>query len=82
MVVILNGCASTKSRPIVLNTIPKSLADDALYPELQGHYYCPLPSDYKNCMDELKNRGYDVVNLITSIRNNNSEMAAIRKINR
>lgn len=80
-VIILNGCAPTPT-VIIRPIIPKSLADDALYPPLEGHYSTPYPSTLKACQKELKYRAIDVVSIITAIRNNNIEMNAIRNLNK
>ena len=66
----------------VSHTVPMSLADDAYYPPLEGHYGKPLPSSVVLIRHECILRSKDVITLVTSIKNNNAEMKAIRALNR
>lgn len=45
-----------------------------------GKYATSLPSDIPQLRQECTNRGKDVVMLITSIKNKNVEMKAIRHL--
>lgn len=80
MVVPLAGCSMTP-KMTVSHQVPSSLADDAIYPELVGHYGRPLPTDVVSLRHECVLRGHDVIVLVTSIKNNNAEMDAIRQLN-
>lgn len=65
----------------VSHQVPMSLADDAYYPKLEGHYAQPLPSSVVLIRRECILRSKDVIVLVTAIKNNNAEMKAIRALN-
>ena len=65
----------------VSHQVPSSLADDASWPTLEGHYGRPLPTNVVDLRQECTLRGKDVIVLVTSLKNNNSEMDAIRQLN-
>lgn len=79
-VAILNGCA-LKPKMVMIRPIPSSLADNIVYGKLMGNYGFPVPEKHSDLVRECTNRGKDVVMLITSIKNKNSEMAAVRRLN-
>lgn len=81
MVPILSGCGISPSMTVT-HQLPSSLADDAMYGDLLGHYGRALPKDDMEVRQECLFRGHDVVMLITAIQNNNVEMKVIRDLNR
>lgn len=80
MVALLCGW-SINPKMTVSHAVPSSLADDATYPRLNGHYGRPLPDHVVSLRQECRLRGRDVIMLVTSIKNNNAEMKAIRQLN-
>ncbi len=78
---IISGCGLTRTPIINLPKIPNNLSDDATHAPLKGNYFSE-PTSLNGCRIELRHRADDVINLLTSIHNNNVEMKAIRRLNR
>lgn len=78
---LLSGCTPTP-RMTISHTVPSSLADNITYTKLEANYLTPLPNSIPKLQKECTKRAQDVIKLITSVKNKNIELKAIRELNK